>query len=81
MVRDLEVDQYPSADKIFLWKTFREAIPTNLNMFKKKVVIKKPNCLTCTEEEETAAHASKEFKRAISGGLISGNNKSNVAGF
>ncbi|XP_041027065.1 uncharacterized protein LOC121267283 [Juglans microcarpa x Juglans regia] len=43
-------------DKIFLWRACYEALPTNLNLFKKKI-LEKPFCPICLQDEETVIHA------------------------
>lgn len=43
-------------DKLFIWRACCEAIPTNQNLFKRKV-LEKPLCPICLQEEETIIHA------------------------
>lgn len=53
IIRKLNI---PNANKVFLWRESLEALPTNLNLFRKKVV-ENPKCPICIEEEELVDHA------------------------
>ncbi|XP_042939343.1 uncharacterized protein LOC122274364 [Carya illinoinensis] len=48
--------QVPNTTKTFLWRACFEALPTMLNLFKKKIVVS-PMCPICCREEETTTHA------------------------
>ncbi|XP_042942755.1 uncharacterized protein LOC122276934 [Carya illinoinensis] len=48
--------QVPNTTKTFLWRACLEALPTMLNLFKKKIV-DSPLCPICCREEETTIHA------------------------
>lgn len=47
----------PNAVKVFLWKASHEALPTKLNLFKRKVV-DLPDCPICCLEPESAAQGN-----------------------
>ncbi|XP_040987665.1 uncharacterized protein LOC121235382 [Juglans microcarpa x Juglans regia] len=42
-------------DKTFLWRAYQEALPTQSNLFKKKIV-SDPICSICNREEESVQH-------------------------
>lgn len=43
-------------NKNFIWKAVKEALPTKLNLFKRKLA-KDALCPICSRQEETATHA------------------------
>lgn len=46
----------PNGTKIFLWKAIKEVLPTNLNLFKRKVLFQ-PLCPICFQVELSVCHA------------------------
>ncbi|XP_040996249.1 uncharacterized protein LOC121242444 [Juglans microcarpa x Juglans regia] len=48
--------QVSPGEKVFLWRACLNALPTQSNLFKKKIV-EHPKCPICEIEEETVAHA------------------------
>ncbi|XP_042944508.1 uncharacterized protein LOC122278379 [Carya illinoinensis] len=53
---DLWKMQIPNANKSFLWRACLEALPTKLNLCRKRIV-DSPICPICCLEEETTTHA------------------------
>ncbi|XP_042942726.1 uncharacterized protein LOC122276900 [Carya illinoinensis] len=45
----------PPIDKMFIWRACQESLPTQLNLFKTKIV-KVPLCPICSREEESILH-------------------------
>ncbi|XP_041026946.1 uncharacterized protein LOC121267144 [Juglans microcarpa x Juglans regia] len=48
--------QVTPGDRVFMWRTCLNALPTQSNLFKRKIV-DHPKCSICNLEEETATHA------------------------
>ncbi|KAF5465338.1 hypothetical protein F2P56_015356 [Juglans regia] len=55
--------QVTPGEKVFLWRACHNALPTQSNLFKRKIVAN-PKCPICELEEETVAHALWECESA-----------------
>ncbi|XP_042950268.1 uncharacterized protein LOC122282378 [Carya illinoinensis] len=54
----------PQAAKVFMWRVCLEALPTRVNLHKRKI-LKSPMCPICLSEEETVEHALWSCKSAM----------------
>ncbi|KAF4385363.1 hypothetical protein G4B88_026646 [Cannabis sativa] len=50
------LDVVPQKVKIFLWRMYHQALPTNSQLIRRKVLVQ-PVCRRCGEESETPEHA------------------------
>ncbi|XP_041009493.1 uncharacterized protein LOC121253558 [Juglans microcarpa x Juglans regia] len=53
----------PNAAKVFIWRAYLESLPTNANIFKRKMV-DSPNCPICLREQESINHVLWDFPTA-----------------